>query len=82
MAQTGKKTFPTEVEDGHENVPSVQPICARRSTGRNEVIVGTWDHKAFQLSLCDSEDDVSKSRQDPLTIPYFGPTRVLCIPHW
>lgn len=82
MAQTGKKTFRTEVEDGLENVASSQSTCVRRSTRRNEVIVGTWDHKAFQLSLCDNEDDVSKSRQDPLTIPYFGPTRVLCIPHW
>ena len=61
-----------------------QPQYARRSTHRNKVVVGVNDPQAFQLSLNDSNADYTgaKIRQDPLILPYFGRTGVLCIPHW
>lgn len=45
------------------------------------MVVGVQDPKCFQLSLNESSAG-AKTRQDPLTIPYFGRTGVLCIPHW
>ena len=84
VSNAGKKTFRTEVESRRENVPYVPEKYANRSTRRNAVVVGTWDRQAFQLSLCDNinDDTDCPSRQDPLAIPYFGPTGVFCIPHW